>query len=77
VKRQRTLQEKKALSYARDRRNAYGENDKATRKAIPLNKRLAARAHRAKANDALRNDREPERMRHSHWRKLADIPLGE
>lgn len=31
-------QEKKALSYARDRRNGYGENDKSSRKAIPARK---------------------------------------
>jgi len=35
--------EKKALSLALDRRNAYGENDKASRKSIPRSK---ARTHR-------------------------------
>ena len=30
-------QEKKALSYAKDRRNTYGENDKSSRKNIPRN----------------------------------------
>ncbi|WP_405492848.1 hypothetical protein [Nocardia sp. NBC_00511] len=39
-------QEKKALSYARDRRNAHGENDKSSRKAIRLNKRRPNRADR-------------------------------
>ncbi len=30
----RTPQEKKALSYVKDRRNDYGENDKSSRKNI-------------------------------------------
>ncbi|MCW8883648.1 MAG: hypothetical protein OQK12_00165 [Motiliproteus sp.] len=40
-------QENKALSYAKDRRNAYGENDKSSRKNIRKNKRLKARAERS------------------------------
>lgn len=39
VTRRRSPQEKKALSYARDRRNVYGENDKSSRKNIRRNKR--------------------------------------
>jgi hypothetical protein len=39
-KRLRSPQEKKALSYELDRRNAYGQNDKAARKAIPLRKAM-------------------------------------
>jgi len=38
-----TPPEKKALSLALDRRNSYGENDKASRKNIP---RAKARVHR-------------------------------
>jgi hypothetical protein len=38
--------EKKALSYAKDRRNDYGENDKSSRKAIRQNKRMPNRADR-------------------------------
>jgi hypothetical protein len=34
----KTPQEKKRLSLTRDRRNTYGENDKASRKAIPRRK---------------------------------------
>jgi hypothetical protein len=37
-KRRRTPQEKKVLSYAKDCRNAYGENDKSARKVIPRRK---------------------------------------
>jgi hypothetical protein len=40
----RSPQEKKALSYAKDRRNAYGENDKSSRKNIRRNKRTPNRA---------------------------------
>ena len=43
TKRVRPPAEKKRLSYERDGRNTYGENDKSSRKAIPLFK---ARSHR-------------------------------
>lgn len=43
-KKRRPPSEKKALSYARDRRNCYGENDKASRRLIPLRK---AKDHRS------------------------------
>jgi hypothetical protein len=46
-------QEKKALSYAKDRRNAYGENDKASRKAIPLRKAGENRQDRRKTKHDL------------------------
>lgn len=52
-KRQRSPGEKKALSYSKDRRNCYGENDKASRKAIPLRKAKSHRADRRKAAGAL------------------------
>jgi hypothetical protein len=39
-------QEKKALSYAKDRRNDYCANDKGSRKSIRRNKRLPNRADR-------------------------------
>lgn len=42
----KTPQEKKSLSYQKDRRNTYGENSKASRKDIPLSKALAIRAER-------------------------------
>lgn len=46
-------QDKKALSYAKDRRNTYGENDKSSRKAIPARKAGESRKVRRKANQAL------------------------
>ena len=39
-------QDKKSLNLKHDRRNAYGENDKASRKNIPLAKRRSNRAER-------------------------------
>ncbi|MFD6391457.1 hypothetical protein ACWF9G_08245 [Nocardia sp. NPDC055029] len=42
----RSPQEKKALSYAKDRRNCYGENDKSSRKNIPRSKRILNRVDR-------------------------------
>ncbi|MBJ7609593.1 MAG: hypothetical protein JF887_09235 [Candidatus Dormibacteraeota bacterium] len=48
----KTPQEKKRLSMTKDRRNTYGENDKATRKNIPRSKqggrmRLRKAVHQA------------------------------
>jgi hypothetical protein len=86
----RSPQEKKALSYARDRRNAFGENDKSSRKAIPLRKRLVNRANRHAARQQLsevgdrvtaeRADRIEERVQGTKpktWRKWPDEPLGQ
>jgi hypothetical protein len=42
----KTPQQKKAESYAKDRRNTYGENAKSSRKNIPRNQRLRNRAVR-------------------------------
>jgi hypothetical protein len=46
AKKRRSPQEKKRLSYSRDRRNCYGENDKSSRKNIARNKRIRRRADR-------------------------------
>jgi hypothetical protein len=89
MKKRRSPQEKKALSYERDRRNAYGENDKASRKAVPRRKRLRARAARRLASQQLPSNvadvpieqtEDIDRIvasanRRYHWRKTADIPL--
>jgi hypothetical protein len=50
VKRRLTPAEKKRLSYDRDTRNSYGENDKSSRRNIPLRKRLRARQDRRRAS---------------------------
>ena len=49
----RSPQEDKALSYARDRRNVYGENDKSSRKNIRRNKRHPNRSDRHRAGQDL------------------------
>jgi hypothetical protein len=49
----RSPQEKKALSYAKDRRNDYGENDKSSRKSIRRNKRTPNRADRHREHQVL------------------------
>jgi hypothetical protein len=84
----RTPQEKKRLSYAKDRRNVYRENSKASRKGIPLAK---ARANRAHAQDHLLSqalvsagadqltsvETEVRGTKPREWRKTPDKPLGE
>ncbi|MFI6173467.1 hypothetical protein ACIBCN_42280 [Nocardia sp. NPDC051052] len=49
----RSPQEKKQLSYAKDRRNSYGENDKASRKNLPRSRARAHRANRHRAHQDL------------------------
>ncbi|MCE7008458.1 hypothetical protein LWC34_37445 [Kibdelosporangium philippinense] len=83
--RRRSPQEKKRLSYSKDRRNWYGENDKSSRKAIALRKRLRHRAARhevhqelasvigqlGKADELFVTRRKPD-----YWRKWPDAQLG-
>jgi hypothetical protein len=88
--RKRTPQEKKALSYARDRRNDYGENDKGSRRSIRRNKAFPNRAYRKTVGDILRGavgaadaaqaeslDVKTREIRRRTWRKYPDQPLGE
>ena len=49
----RSPQEKKALSYTKDRRNDYGENDKASRTSIRSRKREPNRADRHRERQVL------------------------
>lgn len=82
-KRRLTPQEKKALSYARDCRNAYGNNDKAARKAIPLRKAASIRKERRKLNASVQNEvkglgvAETPRTNKKAWKKMSDMPLGQ
>lgn len=84
-------QEKKALSYAKDRRNVFGENDKASRKAIPARKAGESRKVRRKARQSLEGfeladeataDVVESSLRHDlervgGWTKSPDAPLSE
>ncbi|MFC3499979.1 hypothetical protein ACFOOK_03205 [Micromonospora krabiensis] len=85
----RTPQEKKQLSYEHDRRNNYGENDKASRKSIRRNKRYPNRSNRHHDRQVLdaaagsMNEHVAEAVeqtlyvkRRRRWRKWPDIPLG-
>lgn len=83
----RSPQEKKALSYAKDRRNDYGENDKSSRKNIRRNKRLPNRADRHRARQILASAA-PEHAETrlaakksmwltKRWRKWRDAPLAD
>ncbi|WP_278262655.1 hypothetical protein [Nocardia sp. AG03] len=92
MSRRRSPQEKKALSYAKDRRNVYGENDKSSRKNIPRGKRIPNRVDRHRENlfvaalgpldlDAAEDCEVTLRSTRSkwhtsRWRKRADAPLG-
>ncbi len=81
-KRRRTPQEKKRLSYARDRRNDYGQHDKGARNAIPKRKRLASRQARRVAAKELIEDPETAEAKlrgklKRRWRKWPDAVLGD
>jgi hypothetical protein len=85
----RTPQEKKALSYARDRRNAYGENDKSSRRNVRRSKRFPRRANRHREHQVFTSALgavDPELAERTEnrlyakvpklWRKWPDLPLG-
>ena len=88
--RKKTPQEKKALSYAKDRRNVYGENDKTSRVAIRWNKTFPTRAYRKALNDILQEtigeidlekaeiiDSKTKEIKRRKWKKYPDAPLSE
>jgi hypothetical protein len=84
-------QDKKAFSYAKDGRNSYGENDKASRKAIPRRKALENRDDRRKVVQSLCEIQRWDEavatliessMRHDTnrvggWTKKPDVPLSQ
>ncbi|WP_073844414.1 tyrosine-type recombinase/integrase [Amycolatopsis sp. CB00013] len=82
-------QEKKRLSYAKDRRNDYGANDKSSRKNLPRHKRRVNQANRNRDHQMLTAARGPVDLEHAataeedllkirprRWRKWPDTPLG-
>ena len=84
----KTPQEKKRLSYERDRRNRYGQNAKASRRLIPLRKAKAKRSYRKRTNQILSAaaisadllaDNAPENriagVAKKRWQKAPDVPL--
>lgn len=88
----KTPQEKKRLSYAKDRRDTYGDNAKSSRKNVPRAKRRLNRIDRRRARQAmlaapgeaaeLPADQMEGEMKHrpsrgSFWKKVPATPLGE
>ena len=84
----KTPQEKKQLSYERDRRNRYGQNAKASRRLIPLRKAKTKRSYRKRTNqilaaapksaDLLADDAPENRIAATpkkRWRKVPDVSL--
>jgi hypothetical protein len=88
----RSPQEKKRLSYERDRVNTYGESDKGSRKSIRRHKARLSRGDRRAATDKLkqvahlrgdasqvRDDvaiTELKALPRRGWQKLPDCPIG-
>src|SRR5688572_20908694 len=83
-------QQKKAKSYAKDRRSTYGNNAKAARSAVPARKRHRSQAERrlakqqlagaAAADDDSRVDLMLAQVAvkwRKAWQKWPDEPLGE
>jgi hypothetical protein len=84
-------QDKKARSYAKDRRNSYGQNNKASRKAISRRKAGESRQDRRKVNQALSGVPELDEAtaeliesstlhdmnRVGGWKKTPDISLAD
>ena len=84
-KKRSTPQEKKVRSYQKDRRNAYGENDKSSRKAIRKRKAEGNRVLRRQESQVLgRADGDPEAaaegigaVQRKSWQKVPDRPLAD
>jgi hypothetical protein len=74
-------QQKKAASYAKDRRNDYGESPHGSRKNIPRARARAQRKLRHADKAALGDleaavERVPLRLRKPKWKKSPDVSLG-
>ncbi|MDP8966377.1 MAG: hypothetical protein M3O33_20805 [Cyanobacteriota bacterium] len=89
MKKRRTPQEKKLLSYEKDCRNTYGERGSHSRHAITLQKAITRRSDRHRANLVLQNvesdlvdSLEQAELKvkavvpRRAWQKYADSPLG-
>jgi hypothetical protein len=85
----RSPQEKKRLSYLKDGRNNYGENDKSSRRSIRTRKRSVNSANRRREHlvlaeyrgssvpsEADQVEQALHRRRLKSWRKFPDAPLG-
>lgn len=74
-------QERKALSLKKDRRASHGQNDKASRKLVPLRKAQANRKVRRLDKVALATLQDPEEAAldrpKGDWQKWPDAALGD
>ena len=85
-------QQRKQESYAKDRRNVYGENDKTSRAALRKRKRKPNRAARRAVHQSVRAPADPgdpeqlealdveattKRGGRTRWQKVPDVPLRE
>ena len=83
MKRERTPQEKKLLSYAKDGRNTHAEGRRKAHVSITRRKVKANRAYRHAEARALAAATEPDadvfvaRVGRRSWKKTPDAPLGE
>lgn len=74
--------EKKQISYKKDRRNTYGENDKSSRKSIRFRKRWTNHVNRRRGKNITKTiDLETGEVRsyrnpRKRWKKTPDDPLG-
>jgi hypothetical protein len=88
----KTPADKKAASHAHDRRNAYGENNKSSRKNIPRSKAIVHRAERRVVRSVVAHSEltsvdaaegvetriaESKAQRLQGFKKSPDVPLGE
>lgn len=88
MKKSRTPQEKKELSYEKDRKNNYGENSKSSRKNIPKRKRIVNKTYRTAINQSIKKnistvienigdvDSAVKNVKRKSWKKTPDISLG-
>ncbi len=84
----KTPQEKKALSYAKDCRNHYGEHDKGSRNSIRKHKKTQNQIYRRKVNQVLSEienteiecaeivGSEAKSISKGNWKKCSGTPLG-
>lgn len=88
MKTKKTPQQKKQLSYKKDRRNAYGENDKSSRTSIRFKKRYLNRSYRKSVRQRLNSslsinsetaafeiENEALAVKRKKWQKYPDITL--
>jgi hypothetical protein len=82
-KRRGDPEEEKVRDYTKQRRNAWGENDKSSRKSIRRRKAWVNRSYRHAVRQAVDAWHEPDevtdavlKVRRKEWKKFPDLPLA-